>query len=194
MNKYLIILAIALLCNCATKNEDQTKLELASNSIEVDLLNNFEITDYSVFDKPDIHKALYTVKFRTNSIDNNLHNLIIDMRLNDGGHFVSPNAKRDFSGKFTVIMDDNDTFELIGDLIESPLSVEEIDLHPFVNGPINWVKENTTYTQQIKLNVTNDFEVKGYIQFTIEPACTLEKVPFIIKQNDGDLVFELFGC
>ncbi|PNQ73076.1 hypothetical protein C1T31_08785 [Hanstruepera neustonica] len=150
--------------------------------------------EYSLFDQPDLNRELFAVAFRAEAQSHSLYNLIVDMRLKDGGHFVSPNATGYFSGKFTMVIDDTDAFEVIGKLIENPLTKEELDLHPFINGPVNWVRENTTYTQQIQLNTENSFEVHGYIQFTIEPACTLEKIPFIIKQNDGVLKFEFFGC
>ena len=39
-----------------------------------------------------------------------------------------------------------------------------------------------------------DFDVRGTIQFTIEPRCTLEKIPVIIKRQEGTVKFEVFGC
>lgn len=194
MKRYLVILAAIVLSNCTTKTENTKLMALATNNTEAKLTCKKGPLEYSIFSQPDLNKELYAVKFYTVSHGKNLYDLVIDMRLKDGGHFVSPNATRDFSGKFTVVIDDNNDFNLVDKLIEMPLSVEEIDPHPFVNGPVNWVRKNTTYTQQIKLNAKNDFEVKGYIQFTIEPKCTLEKVPFIIKKQDGNFKFEFFGC
>ncbi|WP_223034421.1 hypothetical protein [Hanstruepera marina] len=193
MNKYLVILGIVLITSCTTKTEKPGELALAINHTDAINAENNPLL-YSVFNKPDIEKDLYAVKFSAYSHGNALHDLTIDMRLKNDGHFVSPNATRDFKGKFTMIIDKNSDFNLVGNLIESPRSVEEIDLHPFVNGPVNWVRKNTTYTQQIRLNSSDDFEVIGFIQFTIEPACTLEKVPFIIKQVNGVLQFEFFEC
>ncbi|WP_250436046.1 hypothetical protein [Hanstruepera flava] len=193
MNKYLFILVLVLVTSCTTKTEKLEELAIVvKHTDDISAENNPLL--YSVFNKPDFENELYAVKFTTLSHGNDLHDLIIDMRLKTGGHFVSPNAKRDFKGKFTVVIDKNSDFNLVGNLIESPLSVEEIDLHPFINGTVNWVRENTTYTQQIRLNNSDAFEVMGYIQFTIEPACTLEKVPFVIKQVDDALQFEFFGC
>lgn len=183
-----------MLFNCTTKTENSQMLAMASPDSPIILTCKKGSLEYSIFDKPDIINDLYAVKFSSTAQSDELHNLIIDIHLKNGGHFVSPNATRDFKGKFTMIFENTNAFELVGKLNETPLTVEELDLHPFVNGPVNWVRENTTYTQKIKLNTTNTFEAKGHIQFTIEPACTLEKIPFIIKQTDGTLKFEFFGC
>jgi len=136
----------------------------------------------------------YALKLNLQKIDNKVYDLEIQMELNNGAHFVSPNAKRNFSGKFTISLDENSNFNLQGDLIEAPLSKEEYDSHPFVNGLVNWVKVNTTYKQQLKVTTQGDFQVMGFIQFTIEPRCTLEKIPIIIKSEKGILKFEIFQC
>lgn len=195
MKRFILLLCLLALFNCkkeATPSQDLAFAEIT----EVPKLPSCYKggLEYSLFDQPDIRKELYAVKFSAIAKGDTQHDLVIDMHLKDGGHFVSPNATGNFSGKFTMVIDDTEAFQIDGKLIETPLTVEEIDLHPFVNGPVNWVRENTTYTQQIKLLTENSFEVHGYIQFTIEPACTLEKIPFIIKHQDGVLKFEFFGC
>lgn len=194
MTRFILTFCLITLLSCNSNQSQTQELALATHQPEATLTCKKGPLEYSVFNEPDMNKELFAVKFYAIPKSQSVHQLIIDMRLKNGGHFVSPNATRDFSGKFTVIMDDTDAFDFEGDLIENPLTEEEIDLHPFVNGPINWVRKNTTYTQQIELNTTEAFEVKGYIQFTIEPACTLEKVPFIIKNNGDKLTFEFFGC
>ncbi len=67
-------------------------------------------------------------------------------------------------------------------------------MHPFTNGTVNWVRVNTNYKQQLEVATQVDFQVFGYIQFTIEPRCSLEKIPFIIKKENGKLKFELDNC
>ncbi|WNW02976.1 hypothetical protein RRF68_06145 [Tenacibaculum sp. HL-MS23] len=136
----------------------------------------------------------YKLKLASKKLQNNEYDLSISMELFDNAHFISPNAKREFKGKFKVVFNTTDKFSLLGKLIEKPLSVEEYDEHPFTNGTVNWVRKNTTYRQKIKLNSTKNFQIKGYIQFTIEPRCTLEKISFIIKQVNGKMSVELFGC
>lgn len=136
----------------------------------------------------------YELKVQMNKVENDIYDLTVLINLNNDAHFVSPNSKRDFKGKFTLVIDENKTIALMSDLIESPLSVEEIDPHPFVNGTINWVRTNTNYRQQLKRKVTTDFIVKGLIQFTIEPRCTLEKIPIIITYKSGKMTVQIDNC
>ena len=136
----------------------------------------------------------YELKVQMNKLENDVYDFMVSMKLNGGSHFVSPNAKRDFKGKFTIIIDDTNNLIPISDLIETPLSVAEIDPHPFVNGEVNWVRVNTDYKLQLQRNVETDFIVTGLIQFTIEPRCTLEKIPIIIKYEAGEMTVMIDNC
>jgi len=136
----------------------------------------------------------YELKMKMNALGNNDFELELDMLLFDGAHFVSPNAKRAFKGKFTVHLDDNDHLTPVSELIETPRSVEEYDPHPFVSGKVNWVREDTKYILKLKRKKQEYFSVKGFIQFTIEPRCTMEKIPIIIKNVKGKMRVELFQC
>jgi len=144
--------------------------------------------------KPKVKSEPYELKMNMNELGDGVYELELNMLLYNGSHFVSPNAKRDFTGKFTVHLDDNEELVSISDLVETPRSVEEVDLHPFVNGTINWVREDTKYQLKLKRKSEDSFHVKGFIQFTIEPRCTLEKIPIIIKYAAGKMHVELFGC
>ena len=166
---------------------------IAANNVATQYTNTQTSLNY--FDsKKSKNSEPYKLKLASKKIKNNEYDVSILMELFNDAHFISPNAKREFKGKFKVVFEDTDKFNLLGKLIETPLSVEEHDPHPFTNGTVNWVRKNTTYRQKIKLNSTKDFETKGYIQFTIEPKCTLEKIPFIIKHSNGKMRVELFMC
>ena len=143
---------------------------------------------------PFVHPHPYEIKLEINQLQNEVYDFAISMLLNDGSFYVSPNAKRDFKGKFTIIMNDSSTLLPISKLKETPLSIEEFDPHPFVNGKVNWVRENTTYNQKLQRTSEKDFMVFGMIQFTIEPRCTLEKIPFSIKYSDGEMKVQIDGC
>ena len=143
---------------------------------------------------PIPHPHPYDMQMQISALEEGVYDFEVSMKLFNGAHYISPNAVREFSGKFTIELDDTDKLEYIDGLVETPRSVEEIDPHPFTNGTVNWVREDTKYNQKIKPTVDADFEVKGFIQFTIEPRCTLEKLPIIIKHKDGDLRVEPFGC
>jgi len=131
----------------------------------------------------------YTLHFKFEKSKDQQNILEVSVELHNNSYFVSPNAKRDFSGKFRRDFGDTKNIDYDGDLIETPLSVEEFDEHPFVGGTVNWVRINTTYKQPLTLKTDKDFQVFGRFIFTIEPRCTLETVPFSIVHKDGELTF-----
>ena len=186
MNRILLGMALLLSISCNTNAQPIDKVMASLEPL--DLNKNMAINESENTKKP------YTIALKYDRVDDNTFTLIIDMGLEDDAHYVSPNSKVAYKGRFTVFLKDHSGLELQGDLIEIPRTVEEIDPHPFVNGPINWVRENTNYTQQVKINTHEDFEVLGHIQFTIEPLCTLEKIPVIITYKNGIFKFELFEC
>jgi len=143
---------------------------------------------------PKLPENPYELKLDAHQLSDGVYDLEIKMLLYNGSFYVSPNAKRDFLGKFTFYLQQTNSFTLKNNLVETPLSKEEYDSHPFVDGNVNWVRVNTTYNQKIEINTTKDFEVRGYIQFTIEPRCTLEKIPVYITSKNGILKFEIDRC
>lgn len=76
-------------------------------------------------------------------------------------------------------------------IIETPLSKGELNNHGSL---VNWVRQSTNYKQTLKVLSNDDFEVSGFIQFTIEPRCTLEKIPFILSNTNGKLSIRIDGC
>ncbi|MDP2160565.1 MAG: hypothetical protein Q8K02_08800 [Flavobacterium sp.] len=134
---------------------------------------------------------LYTSIIRVDKQSEDEYVLSIQMILKKESYFVSPNAKRDFSGKFTIVLTDADKLKLSNAIIETPLSKEENDKR---EGLVNFVHKNTNYKQTLKVLSKENFEVYGYIQFTIEPRCSLEKIPFILSCVDGKLSLKMNGC
>jgi hypothetical protein len=186
INRILLGMALLLCISCNTNGQPIDKV---MTSLEpLDLNENMAIKESDNSEKP------YTIALSYDQVDDNTFTLIIDMSLEDDAHYVSPNSKVAYKGRFTMFLKDHSNLELQGDLNETPRTVEEIDSHPFVNGPINWVRENTKYTQQVKINADEDFELLGHIQFTIEPLCTLEKIPIVIAYKNGVFKFEFFEC
>ena len=137
---------------------------------------------------------LYTVLLRVDKQKKGGYLMSIQMQLKKDSYYVSPNATGDFSGKFTIVWENADFLNREQALIETPLSVEEFDPHPFVNGPVNWVRVNTSYKQLLQVRTTKDFDVTGYLQFTIEPRCSLEKLPFRFTFVNGKLQVKNDGC
>lgn len=179
MNKSIILLLLFLNFGCTNDNQqaniskDIAKIEEPKTIITSEVLN---ITD-----------DLYNLQIKIETTENNKHNLIVSVKLKNDSYFVSPNAKRDFKGKFYMDFGSYNNIDFDGNIIETPLSIEEYDPHPFVNGYINWVRVNTTYKQPLNMLSDDDFEVFGRLKFTIEPRCTLEEIPFAISCKNGKM-------
>lgn len=189
MNKLFAGMVLVLSFGCQSNiSETQNTLAKLDTSISSD------INEIQPLEFPKVKSEPYELKMNIIAVKGDVYELELSMILNDGAYFVSPNAKRDFKGKFTVQLEDNEKLTPISEWIEIPLSIEEYDPHPFVNGNVNWVREDTKYTLKLKRNTTESFHVQGFIQFTIEPRCTLEKIPIIIKHSGGEMRIELFQC
>lgn len=167
-----------------TSYSQQTNQIVAALNIE----NSISTDEFKAIDEP------YNIAIDIETTENNNSYLVISMELNNDSYYVSPNAKRDFKGKFYMDLGSYTNVDFEGKIIETPLSVEEIDLHPFVNGTVNWVRENTTYKQALNLKSKDDFEVYGRIRFTIEPRCTLEEITFGIVRQEGKMKITYPKC
>lgn len=184
-NYILSILLLVFTYACTSKVKPRTK-------IIAQVQNNSFITEKPAWVLDET--SPYDIEIILNEKGKNMANLIVKMKLNNGAFFVSPNAKRDFKGKFKIEIEKTDFLTENSKIIESPLSKEINDPHPFVNGKVNWVRKNTTYTQELIKNSNKDFIIKGFVQFTIEPRCTLEKIPFTIYNKDGKMYLIPNGC
>ena len=142
---------------------------------------------------PNLPANPYELKLDVHKLSDGIYNLEIKMFLFNDAYYASPNEKRDLKGKFTFVLNNNTSFRLTDNLIETPLS-PEIRAYDSTDYVPNWVRENTSYKQKIEITTEKEFEVRGYIQFTIEPRCTLEKIPVFIKYEKGNLKFEIDGC
>jgi hypothetical protein len=133
--------------------------------------------------------SLYTAIIRIDKQSDREHLLSIQMNLKQHGYFVSPTEPGAFTGKFTIVLTEPQHLQTNGAIMETPLSkVDENE------GFVKWVRENTHYKQSLKVLSKENFEVSGYLQFTIEPRCTLEKIPFILSYVDGKLSLKMNGC
>jgi len=175
----LITLVIVLLSISYSTGQQQTE-----PSQETVKLEESEISERFTINDKD-----YTLHFEIEKVKNQQPTLVIDIELQNGAHFISPNAKRNFTGKFYMDLGDYTHLDFEGDIMETPRSVEEFDPHPFTGGLVNWVRINTTYKQSLQIKSQNDFEVFGRLRFVIEPRCTLEEIPFGLSYEDGILKF-----
>lgn len=157
------------------------------------------IRSVSMYDVPLTDSAAamdhpYDLHFRLEKAGGNRYTLITSMDLHGGSFYVSPNSTRDFKGKFHVEVADLGHVVLEESFKEIPRSIEVIDLHLFVNGPVDWVNTDTKYEHTLTVTTKEDFDIGGKYQFTIEPKCTMEIIPFLIKQRSGVLTIEKWKC
>lgn len=136
----------------------------------------------------------YTIEFDIMESHTGLPTLIVDMKLADGSHYVSPHSTGDFSGKFSVYFEEGSELDLRDPFVETPRSYEIYDPHPLVRGNVNLVRVDTHYEYPLQIDAKGDFETIGTVRFTIEPRCTLEQISFVIKRKDGKLTIEKNLC
>jgi hypothetical protein len=182
MNNYLFY---GLVYFFMTINADKTKSQevTASATTQAKQSTTTYFSDDLVY-----NDDLYTLLLRVDKQKNGEHLMSIQMQLKKDSYFVSPNTKGNFSGRFTIVWDNADFLNRDQALIETPVSVEEFER------PVNLVRVNTTYKQSLRVLTNKNFDVSGYLQFTIEPRCTLEKVPFILTYVNGRLSVKTNGC
>ena len=126
----------------------------------------------------------YAIKFKVNKLAGaNEFELEIRMELDSFAYFVSPVSKENYKGFFNLEIEDRGLVKLGNEMVENPKSIESID--EFSHEPVNFVTQNTTYTQKFTVNSKHDFEVNGIVKFVIEPKCTMEEIPFLIMYRDG---------
>jgi len=143
---------------------------------------------------PNLPTEPYEIKLDAHQKSTHIYDLQIQMLLYNNAYYASSNSKKNFKGKFSFFINDNTFFTLKSNLIETPLLVTENDSEVSDNQSPDWIRENTFYKQQLEIKTSEDFMVTGYIQFTIEPRCTLEKIPIVIKSKKGNVKFEIDRC
>lgn len=143
---------------------------------QIDLLNQ------------EINQQGFHIELSIEKDDDNIYKLITDVVLEEGNYIYSPLSKDDFYHPLIFSLKNNKDFILIDDLIESPLSLPEID--PYINTPVNYIRTNTTYTQKIKILNKKDFKHKGMIEYLLEPSCVPYDLEFLVKQEGGKLSVE----
>lgn len=186
MKNTIVLFFLSLSVACAQK-------ELATSPEPAIPVLNVSMYDSPLIDKEVVINHPYELAFEVQKTGDQ-YTMITTMKLFGGSFYVSPHSKRDFKGKFTIEIAPNENLKLGSDFIETPRSEEVIDPHPFVGGPVNWVKEDTRYEHSLTVMATEDFEIGGKIFFTIEPKCTLEVIPIMFKYKSGVLTIEEWKC
>ncbi len=136
----------------------------------------------------------YDLAFTLEQAGDNTYTLVTTVKLHGGSYYGSPNCTRDLKGKFHVEVEAQDRLVLAERIKEVPLATEKLYHHPLVHGPEDWVTVDTRFEQRLTISTREDLDVDGMCRFTIEPRCTLEEIPFVIRQRGGRLTIERVGC
>ena len=181
-NLFFGLLFLSFNYNCAeVSSQDRTQNNKAVDSVYV---------GHTYFSDDLVREdSLYTAMIRVDKQSDKEHVLSIQMNLKRNGYFVSPTESGAFTGKFTIVLTEPQHLQTNGAISESPLS--KVDEH---KGFVKLVRQNTHYKQSLKVLSNENFEVYGFIQFTIEPRCSLEKIPFVLSYVDGKLRLRMDGC
>jgi len=180
---------------CGNTSLDEGKPEIEFFSIEPII----PVLKVSMYDSPLIDREAainhpYDLAFEVEKTGEDQYTLITTIKLFGGSFYISPHSTGDFKGKFTIEIAANDKLKMGDDFLEIPRSKEVIDMHPFVDGPVNWVNADTRYKHRFTVISQEDFDIGGKIFFTIEPKCTLEEIPLMFKYRSGVLTVEKWKC
>ncbi len=168
INYSLFILSLLTLLSCGQANEEkEVAVEAIDNSSKIE-----EETDFNV-------------SFEIKKIDDKHFNLVTSIELDKGCHVISPYSPDTILLPVNLIITENETFTLDSTLIEYPISTTEYD--SLLETNVNYVRENTSYTQRINLNTQQDFEVNGQVELLIEPRCIPYQIDFTISNASGEL-------
>ncbi|NJM80403.1 MAG: hypothetical protein HC854_13750, partial [Flavobacterium sp.] len=165
-----ILLSLCLILQLSCKIETP-KTEVTSDTVLAE--NSNTTANKQLLYGPNLPTEPYELKLDMQKVNSNLYDLKIQILLHNNAYYASSNSKKDYKGKFTFFVNATNSFILKNKLVETPLSKEN------PNGLTHFVNINTTYNQKLEITTKEDFVVGGFIQFTIEPRCTLEKIPVI---------------
>jgi len=175
--KNLTLIGLLLMSISCSLNKNEVIVETHKN----------DINGISYVNMRNFQEDPYEIDFDVNQINKDEYSMLITMNLDEGVYYFSPNTnpKYGYSGVFKITLEPNPNLLMQDSLIETPKSYEYRD--SIYGGPANFVKENTTYEQKFKVLTENDFDVKGLVQFTIEPKCTYEEIVFVLSNKSGKL-------
>ncbi len=144
------------------------------------------------YNKQIVTDSLYTLEFGIEKSDDGEYFVVTTIEPLNEAFVASPLSNNDFTGLFTFDLSINPNITVNDEIEETPRSIETID--PYEGVPVNWVREKTTYKRKLLISTEEDFDAGSKITFTIEPRCTFEEISLMIKQRDGVLTIQNWGC
>ncbi len=178
MMKLLFLTALMASIGCTTSSGEHQ--EVQEKQIEI----NPDLSTYQIAKGINKDKDPYDINFDAN---NESKELTIKIDLDEGSYYVAPTTPGSFKGLLKIDFPTNEFFELGSDFVSNPKPVEEEN--EWGEGPVEIIRETTVHSLGYKLKSEGDFNIKGTVQFVIEPKCTLEKIPVTIYSKDGQISF-----
>ena len=129
----------------------------------------------------------FEITFDIDQEKNGEASLTFEFTIDSGYYFVSPHSEG-FHQRLIFSIEDTDSLLLNGELIEYPLAREEYDKLSDKQG--KFVRENTTYNQNLIIGSQNDFEVSGLIWLEMRPNCQPYEIRFVVSNRSGKLMIE----
>lgn len=143
--------------------------------------------------EPEIIKGItldkkdYTIHINIEKVNEEQHNIVVFLELHNDSYIISPTEEKDFGGKLAFDFGSTENIDISGSISESPISYIEEGKHPYLADSTKTISVNTTFKQPIIFKTHEDFEVFGRVLFVIEPACTMEKITYAIKIENGKI-------
>jgi hypothetical protein len=126
----------------------------------------------------------YSLELNVEKINTHEFKLVSIIKI-DSLSYMMPIANTTMSGifKFSIV----DTNQLNTNYILVEHACPVVTNFVWSNAPQKVIKGYVEYDQKLSVISTTDFVSTGFIQFVIEPRCTLEKIPFTISYMKGEM-------
>ena len=126
----------------------------------------------------------FDILFDVEEQGSGVYNLNFTVELDSGYYFVSPHSNGHHQ-RLLFSIENTDSLILDGELSEFPRTFEEYD---DLSGKLGrYARETTKYSQNLKINTENDFELSGLIWFEVRPICQPYEIEFTISCQSGKL-------
>lgn len=129
----------------------------------------------------------FEITFDIDQEENGEASLTFEVALDSGYYFVSPHSEG-FHQRLIFSIENTGSLLLNGGLIEDPLTGEGYDRLSDKQG--RFVRENTTYNQNLIIDSQNDFEVSGLIWLEMRPSAHPYEIKFVVSNKSGKLMIE----
>lgn len=164
----IALLSLCMACTEATTEHTTSGTEhLAANSKEKIAQESFDVG----------------LLLRQKNADN--YQLEVSLELKEDAYVISPYSNDDTYSGFLLSLEDSKLLQREGKLIEKPEAVEEYD--EVLKEPVRFIRENTVFTQKLKLLSEEDFDASGQISFVLEPSCIPFDMDFTIQSRSGQV-------